>query len=332
MGTTEKKTDEYNKELYNSLVEALQSDIREDKRNFPEYRPLLAHYTSIANLDNIVRGKELWLSNPLVMNDLQEVRFGISQSTALFLQHQGIREACGNDERYGVLISAYGQYVSNFEQEHSFDLYVACFSEHTAEDFDGRLAMWRGYGANGGGASLVFDSNKLPVQSDSALILTRVAYGSDNDRLKWISKKLDEFALLLSKAQPELNDLYLAAYALFDRFVLFSVCSKHIAFDEEREWRLVYMKHRRSDAAFENMLSYAVGPTGVQPKLKYAIERSPSNGKPQLSLSSVIDRIILGPTSNGAIAKKSVQRMLDMNQLGALREHVFVSSIPYRPT
>lgn len=329
---TTQNTRQYNSELYESFVAALQSDILEEKDNFPEFRPLLAHYTSVTNLDNIVRGKELWLSNPLAMNDLQEVRFGIDQSTNQFLNHQGIRSACGNAFRHSVLTSAYRQYVSQFERVHSFDVYVACFSEHDVGDFDGRLTMWRGYGANGGGAALVFDSSKLPVQTDSSLVLTRVRYGSDQGRVNWIEKKLDGFAELLDKTQPHQDDLYLAAYALFDRFALFAVSTKHNAFDEEREWRLVYMKHRRSEAEIEGMLGYSVGPMGVQPKLKYSIERRGQDGLPHMSLSTLLDRVILGPTATGPLALKSIQRMLDMNQLGNLRERVYLSSIPYRPT
>ena len=38
--------------------------------------PLLAHYTSLSVLEKILKTDELWLSNPLFMNDLEEVRFG----------------------------------------------------------------------------------------------------------------------------------------------------------------------------------------------------------------------------------------------------------------
>ena len=38
-----------------------------------EHKPLLAHYTSISNLEKILKDDEIWLSNPLFMNDLEEV-------------------------------------------------------------------------------------------------------------------------------------------------------------------------------------------------------------------------------------------------------------------
>ena len=40
-------------------------------------RPLLAHYTSISAMERILQNSEIWFSNPLFMNDLQEMRFGL---------------------------------------------------------------------------------------------------------------------------------------------------------------------------------------------------------------------------------------------------------------
>jgi hypothetical protein len=36
--------------------------------------PLLAHYTSIEVMEKILLTEALWFSNPLLMNDLQEMR------------------------------------------------------------------------------------------------------------------------------------------------------------------------------------------------------------------------------------------------------------------
>ena len=37
--------------------------------SFPKKRPLLAHYTSVAVLEAILRNNEVWFSNPMFMND-----------------------------------------------------------------------------------------------------------------------------------------------------------------------------------------------------------------------------------------------------------------------
>jgi hypothetical protein len=49
-------------------------------------KPLLAHYTSIQVLEQIMRNDEMWFSNPLFMNDLQEMRYGIHQGIIQFDQ------------------------------------------------------------------------------------------------------------------------------------------------------------------------------------------------------------------------------------------------------
>jgi hypothetical protein len=42
-----------------------------------ENKPWLAHYTSIELAEKILRDEEVWFSNPLFMNDLEELRFGM---------------------------------------------------------------------------------------------------------------------------------------------------------------------------------------------------------------------------------------------------------------
>ena len=122
-------------------------------------RPLLAHYTSIDVLEKIMRSGEIWLSNPLFMNDLEEVRFGIQQGATLFLQNPLVVEACGSPNRAQILANAFRHYYTQFDQEHAFDTYVFCLSQHGSANTDGRLSMWRGYGGQGNGAALVFNTN-----------------------------------------------------------------------------------------------------------------------------------------------------------------------------
>lgn len=63
---------------------------------FPNRRQLLTHYTSIVGLEAILRTNELWLSNPLFMNDMEEVRFGIHTEARLFLGSSELELACRN--------------------------------------------------------------------------------------------------------------------------------------------------------------------------------------------------------------------------------------------
>ncbi len=42
-------------------------------------KPILAHYTSVEVAERIIATETLWFSNPLYMNDYEELRWGISE-------------------------------------------------------------------------------------------------------------------------------------------------------------------------------------------------------------------------------------------------------------
>jgi hypothetical protein len=67
--------------------------------SYPKKRPLLAHYTSVSVLEAILRNNEVWFSNPLFMNDMEEVRFGINVGANLFVSSSEIETSCGTKRR-----------------------------------------------------------------------------------------------------------------------------------------------------------------------------------------------------------------------------------------
>src|SRR5687768_9747708 len=75
------------------VFETLWDDIKTE-HTYPVKRPLLAHYTSIQTLERIMANDEVWFSNPLYMNDMEELRFGMQEGLAAFRSHSGIKEAC----------------------------------------------------------------------------------------------------------------------------------------------------------------------------------------------------------------------------------------------
>ncbi len=60
-------------EGFNDALKELYADMAGDDQ-FPQRKPLLAHYTSIQNLEKILLNNEVWFSNPLFMNDIEEHR------------------------------------------------------------------------------------------------------------------------------------------------------------------------------------------------------------------------------------------------------------------
>ena len=312
-----------------TVADALWDDVLAES-TFPQKRLLLAHYTSIATLEAIAASNELWFSNPLLMNDFEEVRFGINTSVNMFYNDERIPAACGNAERHQLLAKAFGLCHTQFDQEHAFDTYVMCFSEHDDGDTDGRLSMWRGYGANGAGAALIFDTSQINYNEESPFLITPVSYGSTKERQAWIGRKLGQFCELIAAIQPTQDKLEMLAYILFERFKLMSLCTKHCGFKEEREWRAIYRPERDIEKRLVSMLHYGFGRTGIEPKLKFRVEPLANLFAADLSLEKVISQILLGPSVSSAMSANTIRRMLHLRGRGSLASKVIASTIPYR--
>ncbi len=310
---------------------SLYDDLKKEDE-FPARKPLLAHYTSLEALESIAATNELWFSNPLLMNDLDEVRFGVVGGMEALRRCDGIRKALGSDSRFQLFDAALGHYYSEFNTKHLFDTYVFCMSEHDPKNTDGVLSMWRGYGGSGNGVAIIFDAGKLNVAEGSTpIILSRVHYGTAAERQKWLTEICEKAADLIAKATLSDDKIYLAANAIFERIQLFALFSKHVGFGEELEWRAVYRPSADRDTKYAEMFSYTVGTSGVEPKFKMKVRPIAGLTSADLSLEKLITGIILGPTTSSVLAQMSVRRMLALTKHPELANLVTASSIPLRP-
>ncbi|WP_416424483.1 DUF2971 domain-containing protein [Pseudomonas sp. App30] len=316
-----------------SIVEQVHTvvwgDLEQDS-DFPAQRPLLAHYTSVAVLDMMMGNDEIWFSNPLYMNDLEELRFGMIQGASAFRNSPELRAAFTDEGLYESLVRHFDHFFFEFDAKHAFDTYVMCLARHDTENNDGLLSMWRGYGAGGSGVAIVFDTAKINAADNSPLIIGAVRYASTQARLKWIRDKLAEIANLIRGITPSDEELSHIAYHWIERLKVFSLFTKHEGFHEEREWRIVYMSERDTESKLKEMHGYAVTPRGVEPKLKFKVRPLEGMFDEQLSLEGIVDRIILGPTTSTAIAANSVKRLLQQKGKPSLAEKIVPSTIPFR--
>ena len=307
----------------------LYADLRPEDQ-FQNKQPLLAHYTTIQVLEKILANNEVWFSNPLFMNDVEELRFGILQGNALVINSQGIANACKTPARAQLFKNHFTGYFNKFDNEHVLNTYVFCLSEHDKCDNDGLLSMWRGYGANGNGAAIVFDTAKMNVVEGSPLIIAQVNYDTTAARIEWINKLLSKFEEILSTANLPDDKLDLAAYSLFERIKLFALFTKHRGFKEEVEWRVVYMPDRDNEKKLEPMFSYLIGSRGIEPKLRFKVLPIKGLTVDDLSLEKITERIILGPSISTPIAAATILRMLDILNQSGLKSKLRGSTIPFR--
>jgi hypothetical protein len=311
------------------LFQPLCADIRPEDA-FHRKKPLLAHYTTIQTLEKILTNNELWFSNPLFMNDLEEVRFGVNEGNTLVMNSKEIVAACKTMERVQLFQGAFAFYFNKFANEHVLDTYVFCTCNHDKDDSDGLLSMWRGYGANGNGAAIVFDTAQVTPIENSALITDQVTYATTKARRERLNAILLVFARILVDSDIPNENLYLAAYSLFDRIKLFALFSKHHGFKQEQEWRIVYMPERDAAKQLGPMFHYSIGSRGIEPKLKFKVLPIKGLTADDLSLEKIIDRIILGPTVSSPMAIAAVQRMLDVLNQPNLKIKLRGSTIPFR--
>ncbi len=190
--------------------------------------------------------------------------------------------------------------------------------------------MWRGYGGNGRGAAIIFDTSKIgPAVQGLSLILAKVHYATAEDRLQWIDDKIATLANVVASVPDQM--VYLAAYAIFERIKLFALFTKHIGFREEREWRLVYQRSEDPDNQLGATLGYLNGPRGIEPKLRFEVRPIPGLTIPDLSLETLVSAILLGPTVSSPLALASAKRMIELIPRPGLVDRVHASSIPFRP-
>lgn len=307
----------------------LWADLRPED-TFAAKKPLLAHYTTVQTLEKILASNEIWFSNPLFMNDIEEVRFGILQANEIVLASHRLVDACKTQERALLFKNHFTHYFNRFANEHILDTYVFCLSNHSREDDDGRLSMWRGYGANGNGVAIVFDTAQINVSDKTPLIIARVSYDTTEARLAWLQKTLSTFEVLLASANIPDEKLHVAAYALFERIKIFALFTKHRGFIEEDEWRIVYLPDRDQEKKLQSMFHYMIGPRGVEPKLRFKVSPIEGLTADDLSLEKITDRIILGPSISSPMARASVLRMLDILNQPGLKAKLRASTIPFR--
>lgn len=307
----------------------LYADIKPEAQFF-NARPLLAHYTTIQTVEQIVRSKQMWFSNPLYMNDIAEVGLGLIEGEKVVASSQPLSDACATPERRNIFMDAYGHYSRFYVENHLADTYVLCFSHHDPNNNDGLLSMWRGYGGDGNGAAIVIDTTKINPLPTSSFILAKVEYPAAQERRDWLVGTVTKFSNILAALNLPNEQIHVAASALLDRVKLAALFSKHNGFSEEKEWRIVYMRERDENNAFDSMLSYMTSGRGIEKKLKLKIAHHPGITAEDLSLSKIIDRIILGPTISSPIATAAFKRMLAEYNESELTSRVVASTIPYR--
>ena len=186
----------------------------------------LYHYTSLPGLLGIIENGDLWLTHTLYLNDEEEMAHGDHVAAEAIVAARGKSAA---DAKKSAYLDQLAALLGRPSKE---GVYICCFCQR-----DNLLSQWRGYGANGAGVSLQFDSAGFAqwTGADCAHGLMRfwkVFYKSETQH-----RIVD--AAINHSWNPNLDPVLCAERAA-DAIQFFIPTFKNPDFVEESEWRLIF--------------------------------------------------------------------------------------------
>jgi hypothetical protein len=212
--------------------------------------PRFVHYTSAENALSIINTKRLWMRNATCMSDYLEVQHGFYILANFFSDKSRLDAFTSSVDRAAPgaameAINLFNSWWRNIREE----TYISSISEHrAAEDFHGRLSMWRAFGNTSARVALVF---RIPHASGGAavlnLIFSPVAYLTETEVHNVITeviKNVDAETIFLRGI-----DRQVIVNWTFQMLLAGVTCLKHEGFHEEREWRAIYSP-KRSPSTF----------------------------------------------------------------------------------
>lgn len=286
-----------------------------------------AYYTSAATALQILLGKQIWMRNTMVMNDFSEVEHGLACVVKAYNSDAGSRLKGILDEEHPGISAEFEALFNAWIPGFKRDTFVACLSEHPPhEDRYGRLSMWRAYGGAAGVALIVNGdvlfrpSNALAAYSSPVAYLDEGAL--DND--------LDAVATALAQDRTLLRQLGREGTkdAIFRMLRFAAVCTKHPAFAEEREWRVVASPAIEASPLLPVQLE-TIG--GIPQKvLKIKLENHPEQGLTGLSPAELIERVLIGPCEHAEVIGQAIWKALEVAGVPDAGNKIVYTGIPLR--
>lgn len=284
------------------------------------------HYTSADAAMKIIQSQSWWLRSSSIMNDFQEVSYGIAR------MNEAEKECgdCFRDALEAICPGLYGetqQELAAWKLRFFNDTFLASFSAHhrDKEDGIGRLSMWRAYG---GEASVAIILNKdifLGVREDLKIYGSPVAYFDKEATLeayREVVRNIVNHAEFLRQQSRE--QLRTSLYSFY-RFAILSI--KHPGFKEEQEWRIVHSPQLDLNAP----LVYETRSIGGLPQPIVVVPFCGNTASiTGIRFSDLFDRLIIGPTEYPHALREAFVDLLGRAGVQSPQEKIVISDIPIR--
>lgn len=286
----------------------------------------LVHYTSAGSAFLIIKGKEVWLRNALLMNDFSEIEHGLACLHNAWSSEAGERFKSWLDRVY----PGFREQLESTFDGHAAGLRNATFmmslSEHdSTEDEFGRLSMWRAYGG-ACGVALVLRPEIFNSSTDEMKVYSApVRYLTVNEFVSWFENWVQSIIDQEKRISDFEVDGLLAQF--FFAFRVFALCTKHPGFREEREWRIFHSPLLDGTSAWLKKENEIVG--GLpQEVVKLRLMDDESAGVKGAAIPSLVDRLIIGPTAHPVPVFHALYHALQ--DAGIEQPVVGISHIPLR--
>jgi hypothetical protein len=296
----------------------------------------LYHYTNPVGLLGIVQEHQLWASNALFLNDSAElVHVQEILNTVIMMLRRDYREDTPA-ERTPLRLLQLVERLFPAAQEW-WDVYVACFCHK-----DDLLSQWRGYPGTSGGYAIGFNTASL---AQAGGVLRQVVYDPETQYrlLRDLLRPACETIQELGEPAASLSDTEFAKAVqpllvpMAMSFLECSFCFKDPGFDEEAEWRLIYVGMRDGPMRERPLpeVGLRVRPTvgvrmrptaaGLVPYVERQLVRPGQAGQ-----TPAIRDVVVGPTAHRKLARQATVQLLANEGYADAREIVRHSAIPLR--
>lgn len=289
----------------------------------------LQHYTDAAGLKGIVESGRIRATHIAYMNDASEYLHAVQ------LFSERIREAkkTRTDKDQLALLEIMDEPVANTKPENVAPYFVSCFSEK-----ENSLNQWRAYGRGEGGYSIGFDTAKLGAAiAKHAAILTPALYHRDEQAdlignlFEWALNEYPKLAANYSGDEKTVHCQSWAQHMLWFASGLAPIM-KNPAFEEESEWRTIYLLRAQREIKFVPKLKGLV--PVIDMKLGEPRMLAPLPTKlPNDTLDSQSDKLPItslwsGPGSSSQISLLAGRAILEKHEYVGVQ--LMSSEIPFR--
>lgn len=212
------------------------------------------YYCSINTFLNIIKNREIYLSDPLKMNDSSEIKWYLNKLN----EEQKIRpDSIFNamKKRSGLKFS-FEELKDTLESYGQNSIYISCFSEEPD-----LLSQWRAYADDGRGVAIGFILEDLAEYDnfflEKIIYPNEVVYDSLENDVEIVS---DQIGTVISEGKITSNDEMIRLF--IHELVPVLAKYKNPAFQEEKEHRLIYCDDLKFDKivnkhnAFQRKLNF----------------------------------------------------------------------------